>query len=492
MRQSSAISVRIKALSQAKIRGQFNHDLRLGRQPNYVDQSRQKLNRVLINYPTPEFCKTDTEIRRRKTGTTRKAMSNQAVATSAIITFGVRAQQIFSEGDSKTQDEALLAVANTMADYYKLTVYGLVLHLDETAPHAHVVFSARDHQGKPFSKLNRGSKIQDLAADAIKQYFPEIQRGIRKRDRIAAGEAPSKIYHRSVKQLHQDLPDEIAQKQTQLNDLNQDIKIKIEHQNEVGGDLQEMITTNAQIRSYLPTPEDKTIEDIENKLAKAEDYRRRKAEQLQKNQVRLDRFTTKDNLNPRDQRAHARAKTRHTNLLQDTRAIISVITLLHETLRAEKDLNAAAVQVNATREVVEDLQVEIGKNFEVLEKLHNKEQQRSAYIAGLEIIDCGIATPDPNAPGKWLPARKYNPDVWQTPDPGPRGWGKFWQKLVGFANFLKNTLVDRLRQTISELESDKQELANRLAEYEPSEPSPEKSPWYEDSEWPPRPKPPGY
>ncbi len=202
---SSAISVRIKALNQVKIRGQFNHDLRLGRQPNYVDQSRLNLNRVLINYPTPEFCKTDTETRRRKTGTTRRAMSNQAVATSAIITFGVKAQHIFSEGDPQTQDEALLAVANTIADHYKLTVHGLVLHLDETAPHAHVVFSARDHQGKPFSKTNRGSKIQDLAADAIKQYFPQIERGIRKRDRIAAGEAPSKIYHRSVKHLHEDL-----------------------------------------------------------------------------------------------------------------------------------------------------------------------------------------------------------------------------------------------------------------------------------------------
>ena len=56
----------------------------------------------------------------------------------------------------------------------------------------------------------KGGEVQDLAAAAIREHFPGIERGRRKRDRVAAGEPASAVINRSVRQLHQDLPGEIA------------------------------------------------------------------------------------------------------------------------------------------------------------------------------------------------------------------------------------------------------------------------------------------
>ena len=101
-------------------------------------------------------------------------------------------------------------MAGAIAEHYGVGLLGLVVHADEAAPHAHFWLDARTEAGDSLARVLDGRTVQDLAAAAIREHFPGIARGRRKRDRVAAGEPASAVINRSVRQLHQDLPGEIA------------------------------------------------------------------------------------------------------------------------------------------------------------------------------------------------------------------------------------------------------------------------------------------
>jgi hypothetical protein len=75
-----------------------------------------------------------------------------------------------SKGDvPEQQDAAYLEVAERIADEYGTTLRGLVVHADETAPHAHAVWDCRNNEGVPMSRVMKGSQLQDIAADVIRK-----------------------------------------------------------------------------------------------------------------------------------------------------------------------------------------------------------------------------------------------------------------------------------------------------------------------------------
>lgn len=207
---SAAISIRVAHVSRSKYDGQRRHDLRIGRAPDYVDQDRAHLNRVLIEPPRPTVMRARADELRALIGPKRSARSNAAVATVGVITFGAAAQALFQQLTPEQQDAAYLAVAERVALECKTSVRALVVHGDESAPHAHVVWDCRSIDGMPMSKIMKGSRLQDIAAEVIAEHAPGIVRGVRKSVRIARGEPAAAIYHRSVRQLHADLPAEIA------------------------------------------------------------------------------------------------------------------------------------------------------------------------------------------------------------------------------------------------------------------------------------------
>ena len=149
----------------------------------------------------------------------RAARSNAAIATTGTITFGKAAQKIFEQLTSEQQDAAYLAVAERIAQECDTSVRALVVHGDETAPHAHVVWDCRSTDGTPMSKVMKGSRLQDIAAEVIREFAPGIVRGVRKSDRIARGEPAAAIYNRSVRQLHADLPVELAAAQARVDEM---------------------------------------------------------------------------------------------------------------------------------------------------------------------------------------------------------------------------------------------------------------------------------
>ena len=214
--KSKAISIRVKHAHRSRYKNQRRHDLRLGQQPSYVESDRSHLNRILIDLPMPAAITKRAKELREKTGPSRAMRADAAVATIGIITFGHAAQPIFEALLIEQQDSAYLEIAQRIADEYGTTIRGLVVHADETAPHAHAVWDCRDQDGVPMSRVMKGSRLQDIAAEVMEKHAPGIERGVLKSVRIARGDKPSQIYNRSVKQLHQDLPLELEAKRQEL------------------------------------------------------------------------------------------------------------------------------------------------------------------------------------------------------------------------------------------------------------------------------------
>ncbi|OSP55621.1 hypothetical protein BV911_07085 [Pseudoruegeria sp. SK021] len=209
-------------MSQA--RGQHRHDFRIGPQPQYVDDRRSDLNRCLLELrPLTEIWDDNAALRQER-GVTR-AMKSNAVVTSGIITFGHQAAELFGELTPDQQDAAFRELAQAIAVRLNTCLESLVVHLDETTLHTHFMIRSYTDDGHPVSNITgkrTKSELQDIAAEVMQRYHPGIQRDHRKTDRLAAGADFADTLHRSVKQLHRDLPEEIAEKEARLEALRRE------------------------------------------------------------------------------------------------------------------------------------------------------------------------------------------------------------------------------------------------------------------------------
>ena len=214
---ANAVQVRIALANTGNAGGQYAHDLRIGPQPGYVDRERTPLNRILYD-PLRGGELRGICVERRTQRETRRAMRRDAaVAVNGIITFGHAAQAIFEALEPDRQDMAYAAVAEAVARRLGTTVAGLVVHADESAPHAHFQLPAVTRDGLPVSKVAKIAALRDLqtiAAEVMARHAPGIERGTPKALRLAAGEDYADVVNRSVKELHADLPAEIAALET--------------------------------------------------------------------------------------------------------------------------------------------------------------------------------------------------------------------------------------------------------------------------------------
>ncbi len=215
----ASVSVRIEHRTAKATGGQRAHDLRLGDYaPDYVDRTRSADNSVLIEPARSADLRLECENRRSVRATQRAMRSNAAVSTCGIITFSHEAQPIVEALCREEQDALFQRIAQRIADRLDTTLTGLVVHRDESALHAHFQMPAVARgSGKPLSKIvNRAvaKELQDIAGDCTKHLG--ITRGESKELRLARGDDLSKVVHRSVKQLHQDLPKELEALETQI------------------------------------------------------------------------------------------------------------------------------------------------------------------------------------------------------------------------------------------------------------------------------------
>ena len=210
---SKAAQVRIEMLKAISVGGQRAHDLRIGPQPAYVDADRAHLNRTLIEPLTGTQLRAICEQRRSQRETARAMKSSASVGIAGIITFGHEAQRLFERLTPAQQDAAYRETAEAVAARLNTTLTGLVPHGDESAPHAHFQMPAFDMTGHPVSETAKRGVLRDLqtiTAEVMARHAPGIERGRSKIERLAAGASPSDVVNRSVAQLHDDLPAEIA------------------------------------------------------------------------------------------------------------------------------------------------------------------------------------------------------------------------------------------------------------------------------------------
>ena len=206
-----AVTMRIEHRSVSRAENQRAHDIRKGRLPDYVNADRSQFNSTIIQPLTGFELRHICEDRRSKAGDRKRAMkSDAAVATTGIIGFSHSAQSIVQALSTAEQDRLFLEHAQAIAEKLGTTLHGLVVHRDETALHGHFQLAAVREDGKPVSKVTTPanlSNLQDHAAECWSSIG--LTRGKRKKDRIQDGEPMHKWVHRSVKQLHEDLPQEI-------------------------------------------------------------------------------------------------------------------------------------------------------------------------------------------------------------------------------------------------------------------------------------------
>jgi predicted nucleic acid-binding Zn-ribbon protein len=222
------------AMARAEIRSsrgyanQRAHDLRIGPQPDYVDTSRSHLNRIILEPPTASEMRKIVEERRTQRETSRALKSNAGIAVIGVIGFGIEAAQMFGQLTPEQQNKALLAAGHAIAAEANTTMEGLVYHLDETSGHAHVSWCGYDLDGVPLSStMKRGmlTKFQDRLVEVMAEHCPGIERGNSKWDRLKAGADFSETVHKSVRELHEDLPKDIVRKRVELEQVASQIPI---------------------------------------------------------------------------------------------------------------------------------------------------------------------------------------------------------------------------------------------------------------------------
>lgn len=223
---SFTVSIRLSKSVRSVHDGQRSHDLRIGKVPDYVDSTRTLDNEVVVPPPTSGDMVATIKARRqsrfergeykREPRTLRK---DAVVALEGLISFGTAAQPIINSLCAEDQVQRYQQTADAVAVHLGTDLAGLVIHRDESAPHAHFCLYGFAPDGLSVaSRIDKGalSKTQDVGRESYADLG--ITRGKGIGARIQDGEPRYKTVHRSVKELHHDLPIEIAEARAEVDE----------------------------------------------------------------------------------------------------------------------------------------------------------------------------------------------------------------------------------------------------------------------------------
>ncbi len=220
------VSVRLGGVPMTRLAFVARHNLRQGPPPNYVDPERAHLNKVLFGPEAGDFkAAAQASAERYRKRTRQKVQRKQAVLVEGIITFSRAAQSIVLKNLEQAHARAFALVEDIVRSFgHGAKLVSLVYHGDESAPHYHFVLEGVGADGRAVLQRvhkRQGVHIQELAGQAFATMG--IQRGIPVIQRIQRGDDRSKTVHRSVRQLHADLPKELAAKQRQVAAVTVDL-----------------------------------------------------------------------------------------------------------------------------------------------------------------------------------------------------------------------------------------------------------------------------
>jgi DNA repair exonuclease SbcCD ATPase subunit len=222
-----AAMVRVEIRDTQGYANQRRHDLRIGAQPDYVNRSPSEPNPIFIQPMTAAELKKLARERRAQRETQRAMKSNAGIAVVGIIGFGIEAQVMFDALKPPEKELAMRAAVQRIAGELKTTVSGLVLHLDETAKHAHFSLCGYDVHGEALSTwMGRGvlKQLQTALHEELRAFMPDLERGRSRKTRAEAGAEPYELVNRSVAELHTDLPLEIEARRKELAELEEKVR----------------------------------------------------------------------------------------------------------------------------------------------------------------------------------------------------------------------------------------------------------------------------
>lgn len=252
----------IVRLVPVKHMGNLTHDLDNDKRPGYVNKSKSHLNTVIVgtnlqdakalyniqkNNMINDFNHEKNRLRelleqqnltakeltkeRRKI---RNWQTHMCSHMSGLIGFGLDADARLL--NPSTMDACAKAYLADLCKRHQVEVLYLVKHMDESNPHYHFVTTNYDTSKKRTLRLNRDDLRQEQ--DEIGNAFEKLGlgRGIDKQARIKQaseklgipainGKYDKKVFeeanviHKSVKQLHETLPLEIAKKHSEVANL---------------------------------------------------------------------------------------------------------------------------------------------------------------------------------------------------------------------------------------------------------------------------------
>jgi len=251
---SMTISVRIEPTRASDYCQQRSHDLReKTTTPGYVDDDRTILNSpgdipslekiheanenmkfVARQETEAKFEKAKAsgdddkikEAKKEKNKCRKSYDRNGVVAYRGILTFGTNARLgVIDKLSSQEQDSLALEAINRVANVLDSTFFGITAHRDEASIHFHFYILATNKFGK---KLNPTKpdlrKIQDEAAKPFNKFG--ISRGKSKEAWIKEGADSSKTIHKSVSELHADLPFELEAAKKELTNIKELARLK--------------------------------------------------------------------------------------------------------------------------------------------------------------------------------------------------------------------------------------------------------------------------
>lgn len=270
---SNAIAVRYAPIGGRRSAGQQMHDRRdPAHTPDYVDTSRSQLNTYQVLRPwTAESIRKEITSERQDKGM-QKLRADASIIVSGIVTFGHDAQKVIK---SKTTAEQNKIFEKVIEDQAKATGHELLdwsVHRDENAAHAHFTLRGYSPESKPWRKTIANMRhYQDIAAISVESLG--IERGYSKESRLKKGENIRDVIHKSVKQLHDDLPTEIESMQLKLSKnerLLDQVQQKLKENTGKNERLEKLISIyekrakNAELKleelkQLLPFPNQKTV-----------------------------------------------------------------------------------------------------------------------------------------------------------------------------------------------------------------------------------------
>lgn len=216
---SNAISVRYAPVDGRRAAGQQKHDRRDPQHtPDYIDTSRSHLNTNKVEREwTAESIRQEIAAERKAAGM-QKLRADASTLVTGIVTFGHDAQTVIEAMTPAEQDKTLERVIRDQAAASGHELLDWSVHRDEHATHAHFTLRGYSPEAKPWRKgILEMKQLQDVAAESVAHLG--IERGNSKAARLASGENIRDVTHKSVKQLHEALPEEVAKLEAKLENL---------------------------------------------------------------------------------------------------------------------------------------------------------------------------------------------------------------------------------------------------------------------------------